>query len=246
MNILSFDIGTKNMAFCVLSVENDKSTIKAWEHFAIKKTNNDWCVGVCKALNSYKHVYEHVTQVLLEMQPKKGTLMRAIQNYVHCYFVREEKPVRVVQAHLKLADTGLEHRGKAHYSERKKASVAICVQYLNSSGQSGRWTPALTDATRRHDLADALLQALRWANVDVTRNCSDAKTSMCQEKVNARKPTTKQLKTGDYSKSNIKYLLREKYHMSEAAAQDDIVLQRAIKKFFPDCGVCIQSFLAGT
>lgn len=239
MIVLSFDIGTKNMAFCILQIEQSIPTILAWEHFGIHRVRNDWCLGLCNKLDTYKGYYKAVSCVIIERQAKHGTLMRALQNYVHCYFVRESKPIHVVQAFLKLSGTGLENHGKALYTERKKAAVAICDKYLEHSDQQDTWKTVFRTSQRQHDLADALLQALQWCKVDLTLVNTDAAVTMATAKTHARRPTDKQASSGNYSKSNIKHIMQHTYNMDMTAAKSDTKLQKAISRFFPSCEACV-------
>lgn len=210
MSILSFDVGLKNLAFCIL----ENNTIIDWNVSEIKySTNQNLCEAIVSHLDKFQGIHNCHT-VLIEKQPSRNNKMRIIEALLNAYFVikgttndeSKIKKVMVYSAKYKLGSSTV--KGKSNYTERKKLAIVRCRKFLeNTIATNEKWISQFENSKKKDDLADCLLQALAYAKnsiFDTLQNVCIDNTTM---KVIARKPTDKQIKSGKYSRSNIKYLL---------------------------------------
>ena len=229
MSILSFDVGMKNLAFCILK----ETTIEKWDVSEIKyKTNQSLCDAIVHHLDKYPELLKCST-VLIEKQPSRNNKMRIIEALLNAYFVikgssNQEssiKKVLVYSAKYKLGSNTM--KGKSNYNERKKLSIARCKRFLeNTSNVNQNYVDVFFKSKKKDDLADSLLQALAYNKSSVFEDLQNVENT---EKVIMRKPTEKQEKTGNYSRSNIKYFLSNKKYTSENCPNK---LLLCIKKYY--------------
>ena len=90
MKILSFDIGTVNLAYCYVDYTHNIMNIIEWD-----------CINLVTQLNKiitpytltqlfelkFNHILPHIDTVLIENQPPKNSKMKTIQTIIHTYFV---------------------------------------------------------------------------------------------------------------------------------------------------------------
>lgn len=233
--VLSIDIGTKCIAFCVLRFAHDDS-VRVVSIFLneIRRVNGDWCRGVCNTLDAL--ILPPITDVLIERQSKKGIIMCAVQNYCHMYYVKAGVRVHIVAAHIKLRGLA-SFRGKAMYSERKKAASAICARWLRDTQQDESVISQYHGRHRTHDIADALLQALQWADVEINIEAGATLQTVC-DGISKRKPSAKQLATGKFSKSNLKHFIST---MTIDQLYADHKIYRAMVAHFGDPDKCMSA-----
>ena len=201
MRLLSFDVGIKNLAFCIYN--NDNIQIECWD---VKEIPTDiekmiYCIDELFPSS----ILESIDTVVIEKQPGRNSKMKRIEIILNTYFVmRKISKVVIYNAKHKLGNTGKLFKGKTNYSQRKKLSVEKCKQFLTEYDKTIELKKLLS-SKKKDDLADCLLQILAYINhqfyVDNNSKDVDVKIS-----VSSRKPTEKQSKTC-YSKSNIKYLI---------------------------------------
>jgi hypothetical protein len=227
MYILSFDVGLKNLAFCILK-ENE---IIDWDVSEIKyRTNQNLCDAIVHHLDNFPQMLNCET-VLIEKQPSRNNKMRIIEALLNAYFVikgssnveSKISKVLVYSAKYKLGSNTM--KGKANYSERKKISIARCKKFLEITSNE-KWNSEFFKSKKKDDLSDCLLQALAYNKHDIFQSLQDVENN---EKVSIRKPSEKQERSGNYSRSNIKYLLQTyKYDASNMPPK----LLKSIKKFY--------------
>ena len=125
MKIASFDVGTKNLAYCI--VEN--GLIQHWDVLEIKYTTNETlCNNIVRAMDVHPELLE-VDTVVIEKQPSKNNKMRIVEALLNAYFVIKGttsasslvSKVCVYSSKHKLGDTNL--RGNSNYRERKKLGI---------------------------------------------------------------------------------------------------------------------------
>ena len=229
MSILSFDVGMKNLAFCIL----EETTIKSWNVSEIKyTTNQSLCEAIVTHLDTWPHLLECQT-VLIEKQPSRNNKMRIIEALLNAYFVingtKNEnsniKRVLVYSAKYKLGNNTM--KGKTNYNERKKLSVARCKKFLEKTIQEKTFTDMFEESKKKDDLADTLLQALAYNKHSIFETLQDVDSS--ETKVISRKPTDKQERTGNYSRSNIKYFLQSDVY-NESNIPPKIL--KSLKKYY--------------
>ena len=209
MKILSFDVGIKNLAYCIYDSKSQK--ILNWNILDITANKNDnACAHMVNLLDKCTDLLD-CDLVLIEKQPSRNNKMRIIEGLLNAYFVikgitdKESGITKVIvySAKHKLGkDT---FRGKSNYTQRKKLGVFRTEAFLKQYSQTDEFHSMFVNSKKKDDLADSLLQALSYINLDI--NC-DTKSFTENEKVISRKPSKKQERSR-YSKCNLKYLLNE-------------------------------------
>ena len=207
MSVLSFDVGMKNLAFCILK----EQSITDWNVSEIKyKTNQSLCEAIVAHLDALPQLLQCET-VLIEKQPSRNNKMRIIEALLNAYFVIKgvsvsDSPVTkviVYSAKYKLGNSTM--KGKSNYNERKKLSVARCRKFLENTNYCNEtFVNLFNDSKKKDDLADCLLQGLAYNKHPIFETLQSIENT---EHVKSRKPTDKQERSGNYSRSNIKYLL---------------------------------------
>ena len=228
MSILSFDVGIKNLAFCVLK----ENKILNWNVSTLKNasTNQSMCEIIVEHLDKFPEMLQCNT-VLIEKQPSKNNKMRIIEALLNTYFVIKGssntdssiKKIVIYSAKYKLGDNTL--KGKVNYSERKKLSVSRCKAYLDKYTQDENFIEYFDLSKKKDDLADCLLQALAYSKSNVFDELQNISTTL---DVVPRKPTQNQEKKG-YSRSNIKYILMRDSYSEENCP---VKLKSFILKFY--------------
>ena len=241
MKVLSFDVGMKNLAYCI----HDDDTIKHWDIITIPNGYNEtMCINVVKELDKYPHMLD-VEQVVIEKQPAKNNKMRIMEHLLTSYYVIKGinsetssiKKVKVYSAKFKLGSSTF--KGIRNYSARKKLAITRCQEFLNRSEQKEEFVQKFKNSKKKDDLADSFLQGLSFLDsklfIEIQKMDLD---SVCS--ISARKPTKIQEKKG-YSKANIKwFLLSMKFdterHLLEQIEQNQ-KLSSAIKFWYPKQGI---------
>lgn len=209
MKLLSFDVGIKNLAYCIYDSSSNKVLFWNIIDITAKKSDNA-CAHMVELLDNYKELL-NCDVVLIEKQPSRNNKMRIVEGLLNAYFVikgitnkeSDISKVIVYSAKHKLGkDT---FRGKSNYSQRKKLGVFRTEAFLKQYPQTDEFHNLFIESKKKDDLADSLLQALSYVNVDI--DC-DTKSFSENEKVISRKPSKKQERSR-YSKCNLKYLLNE-------------------------------------
>lgn len=161
MRVLSIDIGSANLACCMVDGKAEGSgetrAILAWEMLSIGGTDPK---RVADAFDARFTAFASADLVVIERQSMINGSMRMMQAYVHMYFVMRGKEVRIVAT--KNAFLGVSNRGgKAGYRARKKAAVEYALEFVKTQhGAAGPLVTAFLAAKKKDDLADALVQAL--------------------------------------------------------------------------------------
>jgi len=231
MRILSFDVGIKNLAYCIFDSQSQK--VQYWNIIDITaKKNDNACAHMVNLLDKYSELLE-CDLVLIEKQPSRNNKMRIVEGLLNAYFVIKgitnkessiEKVIVYSAKHKLGKDT---FRGKSNYSQRKKLGVFRTEAFLKQYPQTDEFHYMFLNSKKKDDLADSLLQSLSYINLDV--DC-DTKSFSDNEKVISRKPSKKQERSR-YSKCNLKYLLNEyikdkhskEYILSKIASETKII-----------------------
>ena len=209
MKLLSFDVGIKNLAYCIFDSQSQQ--IQNWNIIDITaKKNENECAHMVTLLDNYPELLNN-DLVLIEKQPSRNNKMRIIEGLLNAYFVikgltnkeSDIQKVIVYSAKHKLGNDTF--KGKSNYSQRKKLGVFRTEAFLQQYPQTDEFHDMFINSKKKDDLADSLLQALSYVNLDI--NC-DTKSFSDNEKVISRKPSKKQERSR-YSKCNLKYILNE-------------------------------------
>lgn len=251
--ILSFDVGIKNLAFCLFDVRDTE--IKKWGLLTLHGDVNRAAVNLADIFRGMHDVVKDADVVLVEKQPGRNKTMVRIEAYIHMYFVAMGKKVVLYSARNKLARTECSFRGKGkdNYSLRKKASISLTKEFITSehTKQHQDMIDLFNKSKKKDDLADALLQALSYSKWDPPASsvpqeaCSDANSitpvtpEAVMTMVKARAPTTKQIKSGKFSISNLKHYTNKSDIAALCATQRG--LEASILKYFASVEDCINT-----
>lgn len=221
--IASFDVGIKNLAYCLL----DRVSLKVlqWKLIAIKNSSYD---NMPKTIieNLNEIIPSNIDFVIIERQPGRNKTMVRIEAYLHMYFAYKQIKTHLISATKKLAGTNCTFRGstRENYSLRKKATISIAKTFLEQSEsiQDKNIMMYFDKEKKKDDLADSLLQALSfigWSYCDsmiTSHSNNETKTpNIAVDKYDimkttrSRAPTDRQQRLGKYSLSNIKYIINE-------------------------------------
>jgi hypothetical protein len=256
MIILSFDVGIKNLAYCVLDLHPDKKTILAWEVYNVAGGGNpsrDLCLDLAASLDDRASSFKDVSAVLIERQPGKNRKAKSMEAYLHMYFVVKGKRVIVYDASRKLENEAYYEKGS--YYQRKKTAIRLAAEFLDKNPQSPEMIRMYTGSRKKDDLSDCLLQALSFEK----RQAMVTRVPKPQPVIKARKPTARQLESKKYTRNNIKYLIDhlptddimildddpgdgdgDKRKM-ECLIDTDSVLKKNIHRYWPSINSCLQS-----
>jgi len=249
MVVLSFDVGIKNLAFCIIN--NDQ--ILHWKVFSIdpslEKSLTDGPTHLIKILDTMPELLRtHL--VLIEKQPSRNNKMRVIEALLHAYFIIKGtssdlstiKKVIIYSAKHKLGSETV--RGKKGYSERKKLSVQRAKEFIERTHQAADMKHIFNSSKKKDDLADSLLQALAFTKNETHKEIEGSSEINSEIiKISCRKPTEKQEKSG-YSKSNLKWLFQQSENREETFKQ--LKVTKSLKKLnwgqksLPEIISCLQ------
>lgn len=160
MIILSFDIGIKNLAYCMIDSE-DKCIL-------------DWNILDCSGENETLRVIEEIDSleylkqadiILLEKQPSFNPKMRNISTALYVYFVLRiqyelGKNCKILfypaKYKLKCCETKIVHKCKSKYRQNKNLGIEHTREILNSHFEF------FENHKKKDDLADCYLQAISY------------------------------------------------------------------------------------
>ena len=235
MPVLSIDCGLKNLAYCIL--ETNPCKLVHWEVFDVcPKTFEDLPCALVEALDARKDIWSKADTVLIERQPTRNRKMSVVQHVLHSYFLirgkidlKTVKTIRVVSAFHKLGSEGGKVTGKTNYRNRKKMSVEIAKEFLQTQDEPMR--TYFESCSKKDDLADCLNQAIQCSKrgVDAFEPTVAKETIHTKENTRPRKPTEKQLKRG-LSASNVVWHLSQPDF--ETVYPKNKGLQKAVQKWF--------------
>ena len=160
MIILSFDIGIKNLAYCMIDTED--KCILDWNILDCSGTNET--LRVIKEVDSIDYLKE-ADIVLLEKQPSFNPKMRNISTALYVYFILRiqhelAKNCKVIfypaKYKLKCSNTTIEHKSKDKYRQNKNLGIVHTRELLNSHQDF------FEKHKKKDDLADCYLQALSY------------------------------------------------------------------------------------
>lgn len=164
MYLVSIDVGTKNLAYCIMDAETQKI--------------HEWVVcGIpCVATNIHKLVEflkdamppgEEISDVVIEKQPARNVKMRIMENILSTFFVMlGVVNVTSYSAKNKLGNIGKTAKGKTNYTLRKKMGVVMASSYIEKVNDVDA-KDIFKQSKKKDDLADCLLQALSYLKYDI-------------------------------------------------------------------------------
>lgn len=183
--ILSFDIGIKNLGYCLINHDVNEINIIRWDIINLVK-DNEKCKNISldeitnrlyRSLNSHFYSYK-ITEVLLENQPVlKNPVMKSIQMIIFSFFQyqkillnREINLIKLINASnkLKIGKTFTEINNnedilkiKTKYMRNKKLAILYTYKVLDEKiSNSDNYIKFFNDSKKKDDLSDAILQAI--------------------------------------------------------------------------------------
>lgn len=170
--IISFDIGTKNMALCISEVfheGNQKSLkIREWKRFDIDKENIEiscsFLVTLLKdRLTNIKD--DKNTWILIERQLPDNKKCICVSFTTFTYFLTKYENANVSFVNAKVKPLN------SHGKKRKRESIETTKETLVNLGEN-IWLEWFNKQIKKDDLADAYLQIvgclekIRWYNIN--------------------------------------------------------------------------------
>lgn len=157
---VSFDIGTKHCALCVM---DDEEVIRAWTVFEIDAPFD--VDATRRALEYAFESIECVHTVVVERQPPHSSTMVRIQHYIEMFCAQRFRvPIVIMDPRHKLAFASTQPwyvpPASTSYRARKKAAIESVARYVAEYVDDPDVSSTFDQAQKRDDLADALLQVL--------------------------------------------------------------------------------------
>ena len=186
MKVLSFDIGIKNLSYCILD-ENykiyDWNIVNLCENLDIKKDKYTIFENIPKKLDDYNLL--DVDVVLLENQPcLKNPTMKTIQIIIYTYFVinglhREYSlisKILFISAKNKLSfydGPFIECKLKSKYSQTKFLGKEYTKYYLKDNQEK---LDFFNSHKKKDDLSDSYLQGMSYFECEIKKKIKKIKT----------------------------------------------------------------------
>ena len=159
MSVLSFDIGTINMSYCLVEIKHRRVKIKEWKLFNIDLGNLERTASLFITLMQNANIIQDndKTWVLVERQVPNNYNCFALSYVVWGYFMSSYKKINV--SFVNAIDKPLESVGR----KRKRESVTKTKEILNDY-EEHQWLKWLDTQNKKDDLCDAYLQII--GNID--------------------------------------------------------------------------------
>jgi hypothetical protein len=159
--ILSIDVGTKNLALCLLD-EECGNLVREWDVDGIPPQHAD---GVYVSLRNHLDERPWVRTaktILIEKQPERNKKMVSVMHFLHAYFIIRcpEAETILYDARHKIPDVA--GPGKAQYNKRKKVSIERCEAFIRDGPTNAHWLDTFLKSKKKDDLADTVMQALSF------------------------------------------------------------------------------------
>ena len=162
MIVLSFDIGIKNLAYCML--DSESKCILDWNVLDCSGENET--LRVIQEIDSLEYLTE-ADIILLEKKPSFNPKMRNISTALYVYFILRiqyelSKNCKIIfypaKYKLKCCDTKIEHKSKDKYRQNKNLAI-VHTRELITSHES-----FFEKHKKKDDLADCYLQGISYIN----------------------------------------------------------------------------------
>ncbi len=160
MIILSFDIGIKNLAYCLIDTET--KDILDWH--IIDCTSSNEILTAIKELDSLPHLLD-ADLVLLERQPSFNPKMRTMSSAIYVYFIlriqhEQSRMIKILfyaaKHKLKCCNVVIEHKSKCKYRQNKNLGIEHTRHLLKTHKEF------FESNKKKDDLADSYLQAYSY------------------------------------------------------------------------------------
>ena len=167
MYTVSFDIGTKNLAYVIV---DSSLKIKVWAVVDISSKSTLQTINQLKALFDNEEINsETIKTVVLEKQPSRNPKMRVVENTIDVFFTMlgVTKVIHYSAKH-KLGSIGKTIKGQKNYTMRKKYGMFMCVSFLKKTAETNLDSLVYYEShKKKDDLADCLLQCISFLNKEM-------------------------------------------------------------------------------
>ena len=170
--IVSFDVGIRNLAYCVLEVdaEHSRVSIDKWSVVELCEKNQSKklsLVEICNRLIDALDLcaFDGDMEIVIENQPVlKNPKMKSIQTMLFTYFVLlgcEHITLFSARNKLKAYDGPpvTDITVKSSYTRRKKLSIRYCSYYVQSND---KYSAHFSASKKKDDLADCFMQGISF------------------------------------------------------------------------------------
>ena len=160
MLILSFDIGIKNLAYCL--IDSDDKCILDWNIIDCSDSNET--LKMIKELDSLDYL-RNADMILLEKQPSFNPKMRTMSTAIYVYFIlriqhEQKRMVKIMfypaKYKLKCCDVQIIHKSLNKYRQNKNLGIEH-TRFLLKSHKN-----FFENNKKKDDLADCFLQAYSY------------------------------------------------------------------------------------
>ena len=172
MIILSIDVGIKNLAYCLLKVENNEVFILDWNNLSLCEDNeNSKKINLIhigsnlqlKLDNIFETKWNNIgviNNIIIENQLGKNAVrMKTLQGMITQYFI--QKKISTVEHWCATNKLKLfSNISKTTYNERKKFAIKICLEITKK--HFNFWEDFFNNHKKKDDLSDSLLQGLHY------------------------------------------------------------------------------------
>lgn len=163
--IISFDVGIKNLAYCILT--QDLEIVK-WDVVDISGTDfyDQSKILFEKLKNIHNDENNSISTCLIENQPcTKNPRMKSIQIMIYSYWTLSNINTHMVSAINKLKVKNNTNKSeKLSYTQKKKKGIELALSYIESTSQTSEIKEQFHKSKKKDDLADSFLQAISWLN----------------------------------------------------------------------------------
>jgi hypothetical protein len=229
--ILSIDVGTKNLALCLLD-EDSSNLVREWDVDGIPPQHAD---GVYASLRNHLDERPWVLTaktILIEKQPDRNKKMVSVMHFLHAYFIIKCPQAETIlyDARHKIPDVA--GPGKAQYNKRKKVSIERCESFIRDGPTNAHWLDVFIKSKKKDDLADTVMQALSFVNRKEV-----SKKKKTTTKLVARKPNENQKMT-KYSKPNLAWIYLNKVECE--VLENNKRFMKDLKRYYKDINELIK------
>lgn len=172
--IVSCDVGTKNLALCILNTSEkfDNSHILSLDLLQITKETSFCSKLLYETLEKLHQWYilhhhalsEKVVHFVIERQPNRSYLMSMVMSSVltwaHCTFIGGKFTIANPKHKFGFVHT----KEVLSYQKRKKKAVELALQITSSSP----WHTYIQEHKKKDDICDCLLQGLHYLEGNFT------------------------------------------------------------------------------
>jgi len=182
IQLLAFDIGIKNMAYCICSVnDNDNDNDKKEINF-LNINNVDLCCNKKNIQNIIDNTIEFLDNILLELninndskiivliECQMTSIMRTIQTCINTYFklISKHQNIDIKTEYispkhkLKIMDKFPEIIANSKYKQNKLDSIYYTNHLLTNIYKNEKFLTIINSHKKKDDLCDAFLMCIYY------------------------------------------------------------------------------------